>query len=124
MVLDALYMNRQFRVPDLGFTFSPSSVDVNEYITGVRGKGGVYVNKVVPLGIMGQAGVRVGDVLLAIDGYRVEDGDVYMPRLMTTLNVQAALTRKLIGSSLRVAVARAEDMSNPKAEASPTPQRG
>merc|ERR1719324_1845383 len=76
MVLDALYMNRQFRVPDLGFTFSPSSVDVNEYITGVRGKGGVYVNKVVPHGIMGQAGVRVGDVLLAIDGYRVEsDGD-------------------------------------------------
>jgi len=110
MMLDALYTNRQYVVPDLGFKWSPGSANLNEFLTGIPGTdGGVYVREVMPGGIFGQAGVKENDILLAIDNHTIaNDGKIYMKEIENDVSVHGMLTRKMIGSELVIHVYRGD----------------
>merc|ERR1711988_287621 len=109
MVLDALYKNREFIVPDLGFKWSPGSSNLNEYMTGLPAEGGVFVREVVPGGLFGRAGVEENDILLAIDQRKISaEGQIHMEELDNDVNIHGMLTRKLIGSDLVISVYRGD----------------
>lgn len=108
MMLDALYTTRQYMVPDLGFHWSPSSPDLNEYISGVAGAdGGIFVRYVMPGGLFDKAGLEANDILLAIDDYKLDTkGEVHMEELDNDVSIHGLLTRKLIGADVKLSVYR------------------
>lgn len=106
-IMDALYTTRQFFVPDLGFEWSQSSPDLNEYFTGIPAQGGVFIQSVSSGGLFDKAGAQVGDILLAIDDRKLEsDGTIHMEEVDNDVNIHGMLTRKLIGSDLLLDVYR------------------
>jgi len=110
VVLDALYMNRQWIVPDPGFVLSKGSRGLNEYFTGLPATGGVVVRKLTPKGLFEQAGVEPQDLLLAIDGYKIEaDGKIHMKKLDNRVSISALLSRKKIGSLMNIHVYRQQE---------------
>lgn len=108
MVLDALYTNREFMVPELGFKWSPSSPDLNEYMTGLKqAEGGIFIRDVAPGGLFSQAGVVRSDILLAVDDLKIDnDGELFLPEVEQKVNIHGLLTRKLIGADLKLHVYR------------------
>merc|ERR1711988_2008737 len=82
MMLDALYENREYLVPDLGFAWNPGSTNLNEYLSGIAAPGGIYVRGVTKSGLFGQAGVRPSDILLAVDGHKINnDGKIFLKEI-------------------------------------------
>jgi S1-C subfamily serine protease len=107
VMLDALYTTREVRVPDLGFEMSPGTEDLNEYLTGIKSTGGVYVKKVVPGGLFAQAGVKQGDLLLAVNGNKISRfGKVWMEVMKDRVNVNGLMARVKWGSELKLHIYR------------------
>jgi Do/DeqQ family serine protease len=69
--------------PYIGATFESVSPDVAESL-GMRKPLGALVNAVVRAGPAAKAGLKVGDVILSIDGFAVEHPDALGYRLSTT----------------------------------------
>jgi len=110
VMLDALYSTREVRVPDLGFEMSPGTEDLNEYLTGIKSSGGVYVKKVVPGGLFHQAGVQQGDLLLAVNGHKISRfGKVWMEQMKDRVNVNGLLARVPWGSNLQLHIYRSDE---------------
>jgi hypothetical protein len=110
VMLDALYTVREVRVPDLGFEMSPGTEDLNEYLTGVKSSGGVYVKKVVPGGLFHQAGVSQGDLLLAVNGHKISRfGKVWMEVMKDRVNVNGLMARVPWGSELKLHIYRSAE---------------
>jgi len=108
VMLDELYVNRQWLVPDLGINWMLSSMDMNEYLTGHYGApGGIYVNEIMPNGLAELAGVKVGDLVLALDGHKLSPrGTVDVKVLDYTVNIVGFLARKPVGQLLTFEVFR------------------
>jgi S1-C subfamily serine protease len=109
VMLDALYTTREVRVPDLGYNMSPGTEDLNEYLTGLKSSGGVYVKDVVPGGLFHTAGVKSGDLLLAVNGHKLSRfGKAWMEVMKDRVNVNGLLARVKWGSDLKLHIYRSE----------------
>jgi S1-C subfamily serine protease len=109
VMLDALYTTREVRVPELGFEMSPGTEDLNEYLTGLKSSGGVYVKSVVEGGLFHQAGVAQGDLLLAVNGHKISRfGKVWMEVMKDRVNVNGLLARVKWGSDLKLHIYRSD----------------
>jgi len=107
VMLDALYQNRQWIVPSLGFTPSVGAANLNEYLTGIKSTGGLYVRKVVPGELFAQAGVKEGDLLLAIDGVKISRyGKMFVKAIEDKVNLHGFMARKKVGSIMKIHVYR------------------
>lgn len=109
VTLDTLYTTRQFIEPELGLQTSVGTSNLNEYLTGLRSKGGVFVKDVVPGMLYSQAGGKKGDLLLAIDGHKLDRfGKIWIPKLRDRFNIQGLLLNHKIGARLDFHVYRRE----------------
>merc|ERR1712070_78912 len=107
VALDALYSKREFIEPELGITTSVGTEKLNEYLTGIKSKGGVYVKDIMPKGLYAQAGGKAGDLLLAIDNHKVDRfGKVWMDKLKDRLSTAGLLLRHPIGQDVTFHVYR------------------
>lgn len=108
VALDGLYLQREFIEPDLGITTSVGTANLNEYLTGLKSTGGVYIKEVFPEGLFAQAGGTQGDLLLAIDEHKVDRfGKIWMEILKDRVNTQGLLLRHKIGNEVNFHVYRA-----------------
>lgn len=108
VTLDSLYSTREFIEPEVGIQMSVGTSNLNEYLTGLKSKGGVYVKDVIKEGLFAQAGGTKGDLLLAIDGHKVDRfGKIWMPKLKDRFNMQGLFLRHKIGRRLMFHVYRA-----------------
>lgn len=80
--IDAAKNGGRLERPYLGASFAPVTSDVAEAV-GLHRPSGVLVEDVVDKGPAGSAGLKPGDVVLAIDGFRIEDPDALGYRLAT-----------------------------------------
>jgi len=109
VMLDGLYQNRQWLVPDPGFMMSKGSAELNQFLTGMKATGGVFVRKVLPQGLFAQAGVEAGDLLLALDRRKISrNGKVNLKELKDRVNIHGLLARKKVGSRLDIHVFRSQ----------------
>jgi len=109
VMLDALYTTREVRVPDLGFEMSPGTEELNEYLTGLKSTGGVYVKDVVKDGLFSQAGVKQGDLLLAVNGHKISRfGKFWMEVMKDRVNVNGLLARVKWASELKLHIYRSD----------------
>merc|ERR1711865_1300149 len=110
VMLDALYTVREVRVPDLGFEMSPGTEELNEYLTGLKSTGGVYVKDVIENGLFSQAGVKQGDLLLAVNGHKISRfGKVWMEVMKDRVNVNGLLARVKWESDLKLHIYRSDE---------------
>jgi len=106
-MLNALYTNREWIVPDPGFSSSTGSPGLNQYLTGMKAKGGMFVREVAPKGLFRQAKVQAGDLLLSVDGHKIDThGQIKLAALGDTVSITGALSRKKVGSPLEIIVYR------------------
>merc|ERR1712100_230950 len=109
VALDGLYLQREFIEPDLGITTSVGTANLNEYLTGLKSTGGVYIKEVYPEGLFAQAGGMQGDLLLAIDEHKVDRfGKIWMELLKDRVNTQGLLLRHKVGTKINFHVYRAD----------------
>jgi len=115
VALDSLYMQREFIEPELGITTSVGTANLNEYLTGLKSKGGVYVKDVMPDGLYAEAGGAAGDLLLAIDDHKIDRfGKVWMPNLKDRLSTAGLLLRQVMGKDLIFHIYRADEVGKGK----------
>jgi len=108
VTLDALYTTREFIEPELGVVSSAGTANLNEYLTGLKSKGGVFVKKVLPQGLYAQAGGADGDLLLAIDGHKLDRfGKIWMQKLKDRFNMNGLLLRHKMGTRIQFHAFRA-----------------
>merc|ERR1712072_618110 len=110
VMLDVLYARRQFIVPYLGYGFSVGTKLIQQYLNVDQklGKsGGIYITKVYPNGIFKEAGAKVGDLLLTVDGANIDRfGQTWMPTMKDNINILGLLARKKIGTQLVLGIWR------------------
>merc|ERR1712072_1625686 len=110
VMLDVLYARRQFIVPYLGYGFSVGTKLIQQYLNVDQklGKsGGIYITKVHPNGIFKEAGAKVGDLLLTVDGANIDRfGQTWMPTMKDNINILGLLARKKIGTDITLGVWR------------------
>merc|ERR1712072_537937 len=110
VMLDVLYQRRQFIVPYLGYGFSVGTKLIQQYLNVDQklGKsGGIYITKVHPNGIFKEAGAKVGDLLLTVDGANIDRfGQTWMPTMKDNINILGLLARKKVGTPLVLGVWR------------------
>jgi len=115
VTLDSLYQQREFIEPELGITTSVGTANLNEYLTGLKSKGGVYVKDVMPDGLYAQAGGAAGDLLLAIDDHKIDRfGKVWMENLKDRLSTAGLLLRHEMGTDLFFHIYRADAVGKGK----------
>jgi len=108
VALDVLYSTREFLEPDLGIMTSAGTSELNEYLTGLKSKGGVYVKEVIPEGLYAQAGGSRGDLLLAVDGHKLDQfGKIWMPTLKDRFSINGLLLRHKLNKKIELHVYRA-----------------
>jgi len=108
VALDSLYLSREFIEPELGITTSVGTADLNEYLTGLKSTGGVYIKDVMPDGLFAQAGGTAGDLLLALDDHKIDRfGKIWMEDLKDRLSTQGLLLRHALGKKIFFHVYRA-----------------
>merc|ERR1712216_816407 len=101
VALDSLYTNREFIEPELGIITSAGTTGLNEFLTGMKSKGGMYIKNVLPEGLCAQAGGAAGDLLLAVDGHKIDDtGKTWIKHLKDRFNINGLLLRHKIGARL------------------------
>jgi len=101
VALDSLYLSREFIEPELGITTSVGTADLNEYLTGLKSTGGVYIKDVMPDGLFAQAGGTSGDLLLAVDNHKIDRfGKIWMEDLKDRLSTQGLLLRHPLGQKI------------------------
>jgi len=109
VALDGLYLQREFIEPELGIATSVGTANLNEYLTGLKSTGGVYIKEVYPDGLFASAGGAQGDLLLAIDNHKVDRfGKIWMDLLKDRINTRGLLLRHKLGSSINFHVYRAD----------------
>jgi len=107
VALDGLYLQREFIEPEVGIITSVGTEDLNQYLTGLKSTGGVYIKQVTADGLFAEAGGAEGDLLLAIDGHKVDRfGKIYHKLIRDRINVQGLLLRHEIGSDITFSVYR------------------
>jgi S1-C subfamily serine protease len=101
VTLDTLYTQRELVEPELGIIMSAGTTGLNEYLTGMKSKGGVYVKDTLKDGLFAQAGGNPGDLLLAVDDHKIDDhGMIWMPKLKDRFNLNGMLLRHKFGAPL------------------------
>jgi len=109
VALDGLYLQREFIEPNIGISTSVGTANLNEYLTGLKSTGGVYVKEVYANGLFAGAGGAQGDLLLAIDDHKVDRfGKIWMELLKDRINTRGLLLRHKIGSAINFHVYRAD----------------
>lgn len=94
-ILDELIEQGKVQRPWLGVQIQPVTPDIANYL-GYSGSTGAVIYGVVPGGPAAKAGIKEGDIVLAIDGTKIENPDT----LIKTVQ------KKKIGSKLEVKVFR------------------
>lgn len=119
VALDSLYSQREFIEPELGITTSVGTADLNEYLTGLKSTGGVYIKDVIAGGLFAEAGGAPGDLLLAIDGHKLDRfGKIWMETLKDRLSTHGLLLRHKMGAKLRFDVYRTDGSALDRADGS------
>lgn len=119
VVSDQLIDKGSVRRPYLGVAFQPLSIDLAKQF-GVEGKGGALVSSVVAGGPAEKAGVKAGDVIVALDGAPIKEHRDLLRLLLEKAvgsSVQLSLVRDR--KPLTVAVVTVEKQSRAKPEAAP-----
>jgi len=107
VTLDALYANRQFVEPELGIQFSTGTDNINEFLSGAKSKGGVFVKRVISEGLYAAAGGSKNDLILAIDNHKVDRfGKIWMKKLKDRFTMNGLLLRHKLGAPLTFHVFR------------------
>jgi S1-C subfamily serine protease len=107
VTLDALYTTRQFLEPELGLQYSTGTNNINEFLSGAKSKGGVFVKKVMAGGLYAAAGGAKNDLILAIDDHKVDRfGKIWMKKLKDRFNMNGLLLRHKLGAPMSFHVFR------------------
>jgi len=94
--------------PTLGVSWSPlRDPNLREEVLAPKSGGGLLLTRVNPRGTAGRAGLREGDVLLSVDGYKLdEDGNYRDPLYGPTAVGNLIRTKPTIGSPARFRISR------------------
>jgi serine protease Do len=124
VVSDQLIEKGSVRRPYLGVAFQPLTVDLAKQF-GVEGKGGALVSSVVSGGPAEKAGVKAGDVIVALDGVTIKEHRDLL-RLLLEKNVGASVQLSVVRDRkpLSIPVVTVEKHSNAHAEKAPKQPRG
>lgn len=97
----------QARFPRMGLSFSALRDPQFRRFIGLAEPGGVYVNEVSPHGSAAEAGIKRGDVLLALDGYAIDqDGNYDDPNFGRVLFSHLTNTVAKVGSEVTFTIFR------------------
>jgi hypothetical protein len=94
--------------PTLGVSWSPlRDPNLREEVLAPKAGGGLLLTRVNPRGTAGRAGFREGDVLLSVDGYKLdEDGNYRDPLYGPTAVGNLIRTKPTVGSPARFRISR------------------
>ena len=107
LVLDAMYEFPLLREPFLGFIMTRATDEMTEYL-GNPHPGGFYVAEVNEDGPMHRAGLRSGDMLYEIDGYRLDIyGEMFVPWSEDKVSILNYISRLKVGQQVDWVVYRA-----------------
>jgi len=107
VTLDVLYSKREFTEPELGIQFSQGTNNINEFLSGAKSKGGVFVKDVMSEGLYAKAGGARNDLILAIDGHKLDRfGKIWMKKLKDRFSMSGLLLRHKIGAPMSFHVFR------------------
>ncbi|HKU38245.1 MAG TPA: trypsin-like peptidase domain-containing protein [Polyangiales bacterium] len=95
VVSEQLIAQGSVRRPYIGVGFQPLSVDLAKQF-GVEGKGGALVSNIVPGGPAEKAGVKAGDVIVALDGKPIKE----------SRDLLRLLLEKPVGASVALGIVR------------------
>ena len=97
----------QARFPRMGIAFSALRDPQFRRFIGLTEPGGVYVNEVSPHGSAAEAGIKKGDVILALDGRAIDqDGNYEDPNFGRVLFTHLTHTVAQVGSELTFTIFR------------------
>ncbi|MCL4440639.1 MAG: PDZ domain-containing protein, partial [Firmicutes bacterium] len=107
-VLDELIQQGKVKRPWLGVQIQPVTPDIANYL-GYEGSAGAVVYGVVSEGPAQKAGIKEGDVILSIDGSKIESPDDLI-KIMQKKKVGAQVEVELFrqGKTIKVPVQTAE----------------
>jgi S1-C subfamily serine protease len=112
-LLDPLYTNRQWRLPFLGIKYNAATSDLPNFL-GYRSASlipeGVYVDRVYKNSLLGSAGLKKGDLIVAINGAPVDRfGQIAVKTMRASVNVFGLMARLHVGSKLKVKAWRSSE---------------
>ncbi len=97
----------QEKIPRWRFTVQHLYPRLKDYYGLGSEEGGLLVNYVIPDGGPHQFGLRANDILMGIDGFKIDDfGDIFFEPLEQRISFQEILNRKTVGDPLAVKVMR------------------
>ncbi|MEI8284648.1 MAG: PDZ domain-containing protein [bacterium] len=97
----------QSRFPRMGLSFSALRDPQFRRFIGLTEPGGIYVNEVSPHGSAAEAGIKRGDVLLALDGHAIDqDGNYDDPNFGRVLFSHLTNTVAKLGSEVTFTIFR------------------
>jgi hypothetical protein len=97
----------QARFPRMGLSFSALRDPQFRRFIGLTEPGGIYVNEVSPHGSAAEAGIKRGDVLLALDGHAIDqDGNYDDPNFGRVLFSHLTNTVAKLGSEVTFTIFR------------------
>jgi S1-C subfamily serine protease len=93
--------------PRTGMGFSNTRDPQLRRYVGLNGNGGVYVTQVVPDGPAAEAGIKQGDIILAVDGKPIDqDGNYVDPTYGKLALIHLVAGQHYIGESLKISLQR------------------
>jgi len=104
--LKDLYKVKLLRKPALGGLFTFASPELTHYLDNPDGGGG-YIAKVFPETLLDNAGIKEGDMLYEINGYRVDRyGDIDVPWSEDKASLPEFLNRLMVDSNIHLVIYR------------------
>lgn len=104
--INDLYKVKLLKKPMLGGVFAPATQDLIDYL-GNPPEGGWYVTKVFKNSLLDKVGVKAGDMLYELNGYKVDQyGDVLTSWAEDKVSMLAILNRFVIGDDMHLVTYR------------------
>jgi serine protease Do len=106
IVLPDLYKIKLLRKPFLGVLYNNATIELTEFL-GNPQPGGCYVVDIVKNSTLDKAGVARGDMVYAINGYRVDIyGEMCVPWSEDKISITDYVSRLSIGDDVRLIIYR------------------
>lgn len=111
-VITDLYKIKFLRKPTLGCEFNFGTKQLTKFLNNPE-PGGLYVSRVFKDSLLEKAGIQDGDVLYAINGYKIDlYGETNVPWSEDKISIVALLNRFELGQKIELEVYRTEQKLN------------
>ncbi|MFC1834239.1 trypsin-like peptidase domain-containing protein [Thermodesulfobacteriota bacterium] len=114
-------LQKQEVIPRWRLIVQPLFARLRDYYGLKSEDGGVLVDYVIPDGGPHKFGLRAKDILIEIDGHRIDNfGDIFFEPLRQKIYFREILNRKMVGDPLTVKVIRDQESLEIKGEVTPS----